>query len=293
MDHAKKLLIFEVEELWSKGKRSAPPNDMLKALDILQQFCDFNDCEMVSCRRIGPRTKKAAYPLEIELKSKIRRDEIVAIASQKGLYSVITAVPTPSELKNQKIYLSALEHEDNPRKHKKTLAKDCQERLRQKAMDKANDNHIKEEPTQVAMELGMEERLRQKRQRKKQKAMDKANDNHIKEEPNQVAMELGMEKRLERLRQKRQRKKQKAIDKANDNHIKEEPTQVVDRKVLMKVKKEKKGKKKARVVKKEAEAALHAKKDKKIGRAAAKEVAVEQAKNIKADENAKPDYSEK
>jgi hypothetical protein len=127
MDHANNLLIFGIEESELPSKSAA--HDKKKALETLKQIWEWNDSDLVSVKRIGPDSMSAwkRRPLEIELKSRFRRDYFVTKAQELGL-NFITRVPTSEDLDNTLFYhlaltLKKLEVEQKAQKNTKANAK--------------------------------------------------------------------------------------------------------------------------------------------------------------------------
>jgi hypothetical protein len=244
MDKSNKLLIFGIEEILQERRcEIRASQEKLKTLETLNQVSDLNVSEIVSVRRVGPGRMRWMNnrPLEIKLKSRILRDEIVAKARQKGLL-YITAVPTinmkqetlpiPFELKNQDLYHSAITMEnENKEKIKARLTK-------QIAMGKVNNNEKVEAnktavPTYceltnqliyhraIRMDVPGKRKMRkmlQLQRRVKQEAMDEDNANfindglsiadQINEEPIQLKDNRSMVKK--------EAIKQEVVDDAND-----------------------------------------------------------------------------
>jgi biopolymer transport protein ExbD len=99
-ERSKELILFKIDESDSKSWNETKTYERTELTKTINKVCAFNESEVVFIRRVGVKTPNKVRPIVVGLKSKSRRDEIVAKGRRARIG--IDENLTPKQLENKR-----------------------------------------------------------------------------------------------------------------------------------------------------------------------------------------------
>jgi hypothetical protein len=99
-ERSRELILFRIDESESKSWNETKTYERTELTKTINKVCDFNESEVVFIRRVGIKIPNMVRPIVVGLKSKSRRDEIVA-KGRKARIGIDENL-TPKQLENKR-----------------------------------------------------------------------------------------------------------------------------------------------------------------------------------------------